>query len=103
MSLGGGEHSRDELAGAWAFLPGVVGSAPLTINVGTSACTYLRYNLETGAEVQVTAATNAAGKRTWKVESVGSHVAGCYVWNQGSYAWDGQERNLPVRFTVTAR
>jgi len=89
--------------GIWGIPSGTSTTTDFTINTGTGSCALLKYNAETGAPVQVTAGTTGSGKRTWLIESAGSHAAGCYVFQGGGHLWDGQERIVPLRITVTAR
>ena len=89
--------------GIWGIPSGTSTTTDFTINTGTGSCALLKYNAETGAPVQVTAGTNGSGKRTWLIESAGSHAAGCYVFQSGSHVWDGQQWIVPLRITVTAR
>lgn len=89
--------------GIWGIPSGSTAAADFVVNTGAGTCALLKYNAETGARVQVAAGTNGAGKRTWVVESISPHAAGCYVFSQGQHAWDGIQRSVPVRFTITAR
>ena len=89
--------------GIWNIPAGTTAGVDFIINTGTGSCAMLRYNTESGAQVQVTAGTTTAGKRTWLLESTGTHSAGCYVFQNGGFVWDGVQRTVPLRISIAAR
>ena len=89
--------------GIAAIASGTTGLIDFNVQPGVSNCAILRYNAETGAQVQATASTTLAGARQWVVASVAPHLAGCYVSKKNGFVWDGIQRAVPLRVTLTTR
>jgi len=75
----------------------------VNVQTGLTSCAILRYNAETGTEASVAATTTGSGARQWVVESVSPHLAGCYVSQKNGFVWDGVQRVVPLRVTITIR
>lgn len=89
--------------GIWDVPVGSTAPIDFNINTGTASCARLVYTAATGGQVQATAGINGAGKRTWLIESVAPHAAGCLRSVQNSWVWDGVQLTVPMRVTVVER
>jgi hypothetical protein len=73
--------------------------------VNSNICLRVKYNVEVGGaggQALVTySGRDALGRRTWVAESRAPHSAGCYKTIKGKLAWDGVQRVVPFRMTIT--
>ena len=70
--------------------------------VGSNVCERVNFRAAIGGQIKVTATgLDALGRRTWLAESQPPHTAGCYRTVKGKFTWDGQQRYLPFRMTIT--
>ena len=70
--------------------------------VNWKVCERVKYNAEVGGQALVTATgLDPFGRRTWVVESQSPHYAGCYKTRKGGQVWDGIQRVVPFRMTIT--
>jgi len=70
--------------------------------MNSNICIRVKYNAEVGGQALVTATgLDALGRRTWVAESRAPHYAGCYKTKKGAQTWDGVQRVIPFRITIT--
>jgi len=70
--------------------------------INTRVCDRVNYRVGVGGQIKVTATgLDALGRRTWLAESQAPHTAGCYKTVKGKLTWDGQQRYVPFRMTIT--
>jgi hypothetical protein len=73
--------------------------------VNSNVCTRVKYNVEVGGvngQALVTfTGLDAFGRRTWVAESRAPHYAGCYKTKGRTQTWDGVQRVIPFRLTIT--
>lgn len=70
--------------------------------INSKACERVNYRAAIGGQIKVTATgLDALGRRTWVAESQAPHTAGCYKTVKGKFVWDGVQRYLPFRMTIT--
>lgn len=68
----------------------------------SKVCYRVKYNAEVGGQALVTyTGRDALGQRTWVAESQAPHYAGCYKTIKGKLTWDGVQRVIPFRMTIT--
>ena len=70
--------------------------------INTKGCERVNFRTEIGGQIKVTATgLDALGRRTWVAESQAPHTAGCYKTVKGKFVWDGVQRYVPFRMTIT--
>jgi hypothetical protein len=70
--------------------------------VNSKECERVNYRADIGGPIKVTATgLDALGRRTWVAESQAPHTAGCYRTIKGKFTWDGVQRYVPFRMTIT--
>ncbi len=70
--------------------------------VNSKVCERVNYRVGIGGQIKVTATgLDALGRRTWVAESQAPHTAGCYKTIKGKFTWDGVQRYVPFRMTIT--
>jgi len=70
--------------------------------VNSNICTRVKYNTQVGGQALVTyLGLDALGRRTWVAQSQAPHYAGCYKTKKGTQTWDGVQRVIPFRMTIT--
>ena len=70
--------------------------------INSKVCERVNYRVGIGGQIKVTATgLDALGRRTWVAESQAPHTAGCYRTVKGKFAWDGVQRYVPFRMTIT--
>lgn len=73
--------------------------------VNSNICTRVKYNTEVGGaggQALVTyTGLDTFGRRTWVAESRAPHYAGCYKTKGRTQTWDGVQRIVPFRMTIT--
>ena len=74
----------------------------LNMSVAAGGCARVQYRDDVGSTVRVTRLSDdpSTGRRSWRAESGGSHLAACDVSTKGGYQFTGTTYYLPMHVLI---